>query len=182
MNTRSISPQNLVTAAALVAPIVMVQAARMLFGSAPSQASAAAPTLDPVPAVAPAHAEVDPRKQLTAAQRAAATELAAQHARMTVFNSPFNHLAARPTVIQNDQVVATTPDNTKSTTIPTEIQRLSLGALMRNDHGSFAVISGRVRGIGDAVIPGWKITDIDPAERKVTLTSDEGASVTLTRQ
>jgi hypothetical protein len=182
MNLRSIAPQNLIAAGALIAPIVIVQGVRMLFGSGPSDAHAAVTTVEPVPAVAPAPTEVDPRRTLTPAQKAAAAELAEHRTRITVFTSPFNHLAPKATVIQNDQIVAHTPDNAKPVVIPAEIQNLSLGSTMRNSNGAFAVIAGRVRSVGDEVVPGWKITEIDPTERSVTLTSNEGVTVTLTRQ
>ncbi|HZW06437.1 MAG TPA: hypothetical protein VFF65_04880 [Phycisphaerales bacterium] len=62
-----------------------------------------------------------------------------------------------------------------------EVRALSLGALMVNDQGPFAVISGKVRTIGDVVVPGWTVTAIDPQARQVVMTADDGRSVTLTQ-
>lgn len=182
MNLTSIKPQNLIAAAALVAPIAMVQAVRLFFGGGPDQAGAmtVAPANTPA-AVAPSN--TPPVPVLSARQKAAAEFLKAQQSSVVIYNSPFNHLLPKTTVIQPQQQTATpveTPTTQQPVAIPAEIKALTLGALMRNDHGAFAMISGKVRTVGDAVIPGWTITEIDPQTRRVTITSDDGTAVYLT--
>jgi hypothetical protein len=184
MNLPSLKPQNMIAAAALLAPMVMVQTVRMLFGGAgPDQASAQM-LAAAQQAAAPVPANAQPAQPvLTSKQKAAMEHMTAQRDRITIFVSPFNHLAPRSATVQSTPTVEPTPGNPepRPAVIPPEVRELSLGALMANDKGPFAVISGRVRTVGDVIVPGWTVTAIDTDTRRVTITSDDGTSVTLTQ-
>lgn len=188
MNFQSIKPQNLIAAAALLAPIVVVQGVRLLFGGGgPRQASAMTTggdqTLAPAAPV-PLPTDVPAAPALNAAQKAAVEHLNAERTRITIFTSPFNHLVPKSVAMQTGPVVTPSPQTPSAApvAIPPEVRALSLGALMRNDTGAFAVISGRVRSVGEVIVPGWKVTDIDPTTLRVTLTADDGTSVTLSHE
>ncbi|HYD00969.1 MAG TPA: hypothetical protein VEB22_07050 [Phycisphaerales bacterium] len=182
MNLPSIKPQSLIAAAALLAPMALVQTVRMAFGSGPSQANA---SVNPVQStVTPPPAESARAPIVTPKQRAAIEHLASRRDQITIYTSPFNHLVAQGAALtQPTPSIEPTPGSTEpiAAAIPPEVRALSLGALMANDHGPFAVISGKVRTIGDVVVPGWTLTGIDPEARRVTVTSDAGTAVILTQ-
>ncbi|MBY0308550.1 MAG: hypothetical protein K2Q09_07395 [Phycisphaerales bacterium] len=183
MSLFSFKPQNTIAALALVAPIIIVQGVRLLLGAGPHQAGAMVLPGGPQPA--PTAAVPSPNGTalaLTPAQRAAVTFLREQRTQITVFDTPFNHLAPRAAAVQTGPVITTPTDPGTETVIPPEVRSLSLGAVMRNDQGAYAVISGRVRAVGEAVVPGWKLAAIDPDHRRVTLTADDGTTVTLSNE
>lgn len=188
MNLPSIKPQNLIAAAALLAPIVLVQTVRLVFGGGPGQASAMIAQGDmPAGALAPAPASTGtPAPIVTPKQKAAVEHLKALRSEITIYTSPFNHLQPKGSVMSSttptiEQTPVIEGQETRPTELPPEVRSLSLGALMMNEHGPFAVVSGRVRIVGEVVLPGWTVTAIDTETRKVTITSDEGVSVTLTQ-
>ena len=183
MNLPSIKPQSVIAAAALLAPMLMVQTVRMLFGSGPGQANAQVTPTTPAPGTGAATGSQPPALALTPKQKAAVEHLTAARSQITIYTSPFNHLTPRSTAIQTMPHVQPVPGNVTPppTTIPSEVRGLALGALMTNENGTFALISGKVRAVGDVVVPGWTVSAIDSTTRRVTITSDEGLSVTLTQ-
>lgn len=185
MNLSSIKPQNLIAAAALLTPIALVQTVRLVFGGGPGNASAGVTAPDPSATAAPAPAGAASAAPIVSKQQKSAIEhLNVNRNQITIYTSPFNHLMPRAvTVQQTTPTIEQVPDSAQPvpTVIPPEVRALSLGALMVNDRGSFAVISGRVRSVGEVVVPGWTVTAIDATARRVTITSDEGAAVTLTQ-
>lgn len=183
MNLGSIKPQNMIAAAALLAPMVMVQGVRLLFGGGPDQASAQVAGSNPQADAAQAAIDAQPPAPVvTAKQKAAMEHLKSRWDQITIFKSPFDHLLPQTTaVLQPGPTIETGAGTVEPTpvVVPPEVRALSLGALMTNDSGSFAVISGRVRALNEVIMPGWTVTAIDAANRRVTVTSDEGVSVTL---
>lgn len=183
MNLASIKPQNMIAAAALLAPMAMVQGVRLLFGGGPDQASAQVAGSNPQANADMAAADAQQAAPVvTAKQKAAITHLNSRRDQITIFKSPFDHLLPQATaVVQPGPTIETGPGMIEPTPaiVPPEVRGLSLGALMTNDSGSFAVISGRVRSLNEVIMPGWTVTAIDAANRRVTVTSDEGVSVTL---
>ncbi|MDP1660575.1 MAG: hypothetical protein Q8L55_01560 [Phycisphaerales bacterium] len=185
MNLGSIKPQNLIAAAALLAPMVMVQGVRLLFGGGPDQASAQVAGSNPQADAAQAAADAQPAAPIvTAKQKAAIEHLTSRRDEITIFKSPFDHLLPQATaVLQTGPTIETGPGVVEPApvSVPPEVRALSLGALMTNESGPFAVISGRVRSLGEVILPGWTVTAIDPTNRRVTVTSDDGVSLTLTQ-
>jgi len=182
MKLPNVKPQNLIAAAALVTPILLVQTVRIVFGGGPSQASAETQAQQPGPTAPQAPAPPATAAALTRQQKSAAEHLVSLRSAVSIYTSPFNHLAPQGAVVQIEPTTETVPDAPHpQAPIPAEVRSLTLGAVMSNDQGPIALIGGKVRSIGDVVIPGWTVSAIDPDARRVTLTSDDGASVTLTQ-
>lgn len=185
MNLSSIKPQNLIAAAALLAPIALVQTVRLVFGGGPGNASAGVTAPDPSSIAAPTPTGAASTAPIVSKQQKSAIEhLSGSRNQITIYTSPFNHLMPRAVTVQSTTpTVQPTPENPepRAAEVPPEVRSLSLGALMVNEHGPFAVVSGRVRTVGEVVVPGWTVTAIDTETRHVTITSDEGVVVTLTQ-
>ena len=186
MNLQSIKPQNLIAAVALIAPIALVQTVRLVFGGGPEQASAMSTGNTPTPPTGPGAPAGAPTPVVTPKQKAAIDHLKALRSEITIYSSPFNHLVPQATTVQSVPTVQPSQDNpdappVRPAELPPEVRSLSLGALMVNENGPLAVVSGRVRVVGEVVAPGWTVTAIDTEARRVTITSDDGVSVVLTQ-
>lgn len=59
------------------------------------------------------------------------------------------------------------------------IPEFALTSVMPHPSRPLAVINGRPRSLGDEVAPGWIVTGIDGDARRVTLTGQDGRTVSL---
>lgn len=176
----NIKPSNVIAAVALLAPVAIVQTTRLLFGSGPERASAM--SVGPS-AQMPTDAPIGPvTAPLDARQKAAVDYLTRERAQIPEYISPFTSLKPRAVVVQQTYPPqqAEIPASSQGAQVPVEVRSLTLSAIMRNDSGPFALIGGKARTVGDVVVAGWTISEIDLESRTVTITSDDGATVYLT--
>ncbi|MBL0869509.1 MAG: hypothetical protein IBJ18_02915 [Phycisphaerales bacterium] len=174
------NPKRFASAAALLAPIVIVQGLRSTMGSAADPASSHAAgisTLSDQPT--PAIQETSPAlKPLSAAQREAQKWLHALDRRVPV-QSPLAHAPAPADapVIRTSEPITEPAQQPVASTKPRA--DLSLGGIMGAKDRTLALIGGKVYRAGDTIEPGWTISQIDPRAQTVTITGPANETITL---
>jgi hypothetical protein len=160
--------QNLTRLAVLIAPIAIVQGARLFDASGPAAAPAATVSPDPLPA--PEAAKLPP---LTESQRRALVYLSG-YSPKTNLGSPMDRPDPEP-------AAAPAPAPTIITEAPKVPERdplegVSLTAIIGRDEAAVALIRHQVRRVGDEVVPGWRIQSIDPRHRRVVVVDRAGTT------
>jgi len=161
---------------ALVAPVVLVVAARFLIGLTPSQSHAAVPEAAP--------ALTDPvTRALTPSQQRLVAYLAMQATTRAVVPSPMDQV---PTPLPPP--VTQTPAPAPAVLAIPAIEarpaaQLMLSAIMAGDNPASALvmISGKVYRLGEDVTPGWTLTKIDAQTLTITLRGTDNQEFTLAR-
>lgn len=172
----ALSPQarrNLALVGAMVAPVVVVQALRGLFGPeglSPSATQAA---------VAPDRGE---------RPTARAAEECPVEARLRGYLARLDR--ARPSRSPMDSIEAApdaptfTPDPSPPDT-PARASgpstALTLSAVLRSSSGTMAAINGRIYGVGQSIEPGWVVAAINADDLSVTIRGPDGQELTLFR-
>ena len=166
----------LLTASALIAPIVFVVAARQIMGLQPASSQAAAVSADP-PADQPSSATVR-----SLAQNSLVVYLAAAGDRLPALVSPMDHPPAPPVpVIQTPapaSAIVATPTIEAKPAAPLVLSAIMAGA---NPASVLVMISGKVYRLGESVTPGWTLTKIDAKSLTVTLQGADNQEFTLAR-
>lgn len=175
LSPRALSPharRNLALLGALVAPVVVVQALRGVFG--PEGLSPAS-----------SHAAVVPVEDVPASSRVQ------ERPREATLRGYLMRLdRARPARSPMDSVEAVaeaptfTPDPAPIVTIARPSGpsvALTLSAVMRSSNGTMAAINGRVYGVGQSIEPGWVIAAINADDLSVTIHGPEGQELVLFR-
>ena len=177
-----IRPQAAISAAALVAPVLAVQVARLLFSSpvGPQAASAMFAEEGTAPVVA---SQPSGLPRLTAAQSRAMDWI---NTVRTEPMPPSPLLRAKPVAPAQATTVVPSPAAVEApkvdeNKIPEALTKLELTSVMRAGGSGAAMINGRMHRIGDVVIPGWTLTDVAFAERRVSLKNEAGLEVYLTQ-
>ncbi len=180
MMSRLTSSSRLMTAGALIAPILVVQLVRVGLGPGAGPAMSAAAVGTPDQSTDAAQKPIAP---LTAQDRTLATWIAKLQ-RPDAIKSPMEFIPAPESVAAAEEPVAvprveiSQGDNTipAATRVPVD---LTLGAIMGSSESALAMIGGKVRRVGDTIYPGWTITSINPREQTVTITGPEDAVINL---
>lgn len=154
--------------AAALAPVVAVQAVRLLTASGPQSAVAASPS--PMPAAAAPTVHAASPATITEEQRRALAWLAT--------------IEARPGMLRSPMCVTEPPAAAAPTTIaPVEelpLPTLRLGGVVSRGKDSVASINSRLFAVGDEPAEGWLIQSIDGAKRSVHLRRFDGKRIELT--
>lgn len=161
--------------AALLLPLLAAQAARLPDLAGPSAAQAQAPA--PTPATKP----VD--FTLTPAQAAASTWLRDPASRQ-VSTSPMRRLQppspAPVTAPAPIALPAKTPTPAPAPPPADDTPRgLRVSSVMGRDSSFLISIDHKTYRLGDQVIPHWRITKVDAAQRVVVLTHDDGRTLDI---
>lgn len=170
-----------VSALALLAPVILVQGVRTIFGAGGPAVSAAAPApTDPNPAPAAPVVRLTP-------QQARALEWVQQRASQAPLVSPLHR--AQPEPVEPPpapEVRVVEPANLDTPTaseptpqVPEQLTRLRFTGFASLKSGPIAAINGRPHRVGDTVIAGWIIQAIDTDKRVITLLSADGLQVEL---
>lgn len=177
------NPKRFASAAALLAPILIVQGLRSTLGPSADVASSHAAGINtrddlqtasnpPVPNAAPIV------KPLTSAQHAAQQWLRSLDRRVPV-QSPLAHAPAPA----DAPVVRASEPSTEHVQQPVASSKpradLSLGAIMGAKDRTLALIGGKIYRAGDTLEPGWTIREIDPRAQTVTIAGPENETITL---
>jgi hypothetical protein len=176
MNASKGLQRKLLTAGAIVAPIVLVQLLRGFGGFGPGSAHASGP----MPSDATASAPIEP----------AAGKCSPEVARITAWiraqntanrpQSPLDYLPAAPApkpmvnpyAGKDIPAPAAKPDDVSS--------KLIVGAIFGNAQGQSVSINGKVYSVGDEPLAGWLITKIDPKAYVVHLIGPSDQMIQLT--
>ena len=153
--------------AAAAAPIVAVQAARLLSGGDPGLASAAVP---PMVAAPVAIVEPVPQQVVTPEQQRALDWLTARRLEQAAVRSPIEVTVAR---------VADAP---RPSAVEEEVPlpKLRLGGIASRGKNVVASINNRLFAVGDEPAEGWTITEIDAEARAVALDGLDERKIVLT--
>lgn len=160
----------LARAAALLAPVVVVQLTRVLSSSSLPSASAAAggsalPDL-PVPA--------QTEKPLTEGQRRASDFLMIERA-----NTRAN--PSIPSPLYAVERAKDEPPAPPTSTHPTDRDpTFVVTGIMAGERRQLASVNGRIVTAGDEVAPGWKVAEIDASARAVLVADESGRTIRLT--
>ena len=161
---------------ALVAPVVLVVAARFLIGLSPSQSHAAVPDAAPAP--------TDPvTRALTPSQRKLVAYIALSTSTRAVVTSPMDQVPA-PQTPPVTQTPAPAPAIVATPAIEARpAAQLMLSAIMAgaNPASALVMISGKVYRLGEDVTPGWTLTKIDAQSLTITLRGTDNQEFTLAR-
>lgn len=168
------NPKRFASAAALLAPILIVQGLRSTLGPgtdvASSNAAGIHPQGDPQSAAtnpqAPDAAPIV--KPLTNAQHAAQNWLRSLDRRVPV-QSPLAHAPAPA----DAPIIRTSEPSTDHVQQPVASHRpradLTLGAIIGAKDRNLALIGGKIYRAGESIEPGWTIREIDPRAQTVTI-------------
>lgn len=154
--------------AAALAPLVTVQAMRLLMSPGPQAAAAAAPAAE-TPGSNPTAQPAAPAA-LTDEQQRAIQWLAEIEAREATVRSPMN---------VPEPPVSTTPAPVMPANEPA-MPKLRLGGVVSRGADSVASINSRLFAVGDEPAEGWTIQAIDGAKRAVRLQRIDGKRIELT--
>lgn len=177
------NPKRFASAAALLAPILIVQGLRSTLGPNADIASSHAAGIntqgDPQSATNTSAPDAAPLvKPLTNAQHAAQQWLRSLDRRVPV-QSPLAHAPApadAPVVRVNEP----TPEPTQQPVASTRPRAdLTLGAIMGAKDRTLALIGGKIYRAGETIEPGWTIREIDPRAQTVTITGPANETITL---
>ncbi|MCU0688430.1 MAG: hypothetical protein MUE97_01625 [Phycisphaerales bacterium] len=197
-----IRPQAIVTAGALLAPVLAVQIVRFVTGAAgPTAASAATspeaimlPGGIPGPLATPGASTGPtlPGLPKPSNQQRAALDWIAEHRVTTIAPSPLHRAkpaapsasitsapTAQPATQPAPQSAAQSASKPDEPQVPEALTKLELTGILRRGGEALVTISGRQHRLGDTLIPGWTITDVNFTDRRITLTSDLGLAVYL---
>ncbi len=177
------NPRRLVTAGALVAPLVGVQIIRLFFGSSAGPSMSAAATMMPSSTEPPMQTAIAPA--ISAHDRSVAEWLNTL-SRADKLESPMEFVPvlpvdARPTAAAPAEPAPVIKQG--EDTIPAAMRlpvNLTLGAILGSNETALAMIGGKVRRVGDTLFPGWTVTSISPREQTVTITGPNDATIELT--
>lgn len=180
INLDSRTKSKLLWVATALAPVLVVQGVRTVFGTSGEPASAsAAPT-----SAAGAPAVIEAERALTPPQKAAQAWLDSRTGD-SVMRSPMDRPEA-PVVEQGAAAPRTTPKAAPSGPVSPVItnaspEQLVVGGMLvgGNVENGLASINHRVYRLGDLVTPHWRITGIDTRKRVVTLEGPDGRTVGL---
>ncbi|MBX9737471.1 MAG: hypothetical protein K2X32_11150 [Phycisphaerales bacterium] len=183
MISRLTSSPRLMTAGALIAPILVVQLVRIGFGPGAGPAMSTAAVGMPDASVQSTEAAQKPSAPLTAQDRTVAAWIAKLQ-RPDAIKSPMEFIPAPESVAATQEPVEVprVQISQGDTTIPVAMRvpvDLTLGAIMGSSDSALALIGGKVRRVGDTIYPGWTITSINPREQTVTITGPEDAVINL---
>jgi hypothetical protein len=154
------------TAAALVAPVVLVQIGQAVLGGVGPRVSAASVS-ETAPAAEATTPTVKPAPKWTAAQTAAAAWLAK---------------AGRPRVPDSPMVFVPAPERAPEARVqvdegekPLEPRpSLTLSGVIGRDGEEAALINGKMVRVGDTVHTGWKVESIDAKRMVVVVAGPRG--------
>jgi hypothetical protein len=182
----SLSPsvrRRLLPIAGLAAPVLALQVAQSLLAVGPSSAAGSSPrnyvppSAVPVPPAAKAPAPLTPDQSRALEWLRAAGKGAA-------VRSPMEAAAPRtpePVVERTPEPIVETPP-TVAVKEPLPVPRVSLTTILNRPDdagGAIAAINSKIYRVGDQVAPGWTLTAIDRDQWTVTLTCEDGRTITV---
>ena len=178
LNLNAKTRSQLVLAVTLVAPVLTVQAARLLVMPGASLGAAAAATVGSRSGLPPIAGQ--PTKPLTAEQLRATTWLMSRTRPLRV-RSPMDRPDPKPVDPAPQAEVPAPPPTIQAheTAAPSNLLLTGLiagGA--RND--ALASINHKVYRVGDSVATNWALTEIDARNRLVIITGPDGRQIRLT--
>ncbi|VAX42625.1 hypothetical protein MNBD_PLANCTO03-567 [hydrothermal vent metagenome] len=160
-----LSPSQVLPLAGMITPLAAVLVVRIMFGGGPAEAPAAMlESASALPADLATETQATP---LTDEQQAAIDFL-----RIEVTPRPLRSPLARPAapMVVDEPIVPEQfepkPDD------PSE--HLVLTSIVGKGDRALASLSGKVYRIGDEVGPSWHLSEINTAERQITITSESG--------
>lgn len=161
MNLNRTQKQRAWAAGALVAPVLLAAATRIVLNAGPSVSAAgtaavAADAPPPAPSKPPTAEQVRAMQWLAGAARARAER------------SPMLHLKAPEPAATPAAAAQAEPERAA------ERPAMALSAVLTRDGRVTALINGRLRGVGDEVAPGWTIEAIDGDALSVTVRGPDG--------
>jgi hypothetical protein len=164
--------RNLALVGAMVAPVVVVQALRGLFGPE---------GLSPSATQAAIAADEEGRPTTRAAECPAEARLRGYLARLDrarPSRSPMDSIEAAPdapsfTPDPSPPVMPARPSGPSTA--------LTLSAVLRSSSGTMAAINGRIYGVGQSIEPGWVVAAINADDLSVTIRGPDGQELTLFR-
>ena len=166
MKSDRFAPSRTLPLAGIIAPLVAVLVVRVMFGAGPAEVPAA--MIESVPVLPADSASESHAVQLTDAQKAAIDFLRESGGGSEPLRSPMAKPAA-PLVVDEPIVheqLEPQPDD------PSE--HLVLTSIVGKGARALASLSGKVYRIGDEVGPSWHLSEINTAERQITITSESG--------
>lgn len=169
------SRRRLLSAGAMVAPVLALQAVHWFTGQAGPQTTMASSAVTPAAPKQTDQPEVDPKA--IKAEREALAWLAARGPARTA-GSPMLRPPAEPVP---EPIIEEPPPAPEVASVPASVRKLALTGVMRGRSGELAVISGRVLEVGAEVATGWRIGAIDARAMTVRLDGPAGLTLTLSR-
>lgn len=175
-------PEAVISACALLAPVLAVQLVRVVSGGlGPTAASAGVtPNAGETPGmsvpVAPALPKLNERQSNALAW-------IKQQQSLPMAGSPLVRVRSRPAAPVTAQTpvpeVIPEPARPVEPTVPVELTKLELTSLLRLGDEARVSINGRLHRQGDEIVPGWVISEVNLIGRRVTLKNDAGVEVYL---
>lgn len=160
--------------AVMLAPVAAVQFVRMIDGPGLTGAPAATP---PKEEPSPALTLMQPQRVLTPAQQQAMAYLRGLAA-PSELRSPMDAPPPAPTAVAPE--AAQVPTRSEPEPIPTDpLAGVTVTAILGSGDGAVAMIAHRLRRVGDEVVPGWRVKEIDGRRRRVVLVGDGGDTAEL---
>lgn len=159
----------LVTAAAMLAPFVVVQAGRTLAGG-----GLAATTASPMPVLEPAGAVTAPPGP--SPQQRLALEWSRANREPRSRRSPLATPEPPPPPLPVPEPPVDAPPPAPADAV---LATLHVNTIMGGDQDGFAVINRTLHRIGDVVAPGWRLTSVSARDRSVLLTGPGGRTARL---
>lgn len=155
-------------AMAAMAPVAVVQLARLAEHAGPATASASIGSATSPPTWTPPTAEPPPTPE-----QAKAAEWIRAHREAAVAVDPFS-VGVAPIVVQTGREPEAAPMKAGR-----EAPELKISGFMGKGDSAMVTINRRVRRVGDEVAPGWRVVLIDAAGKTVRVRHADGTSMEI---
>ena len=178
---RQLRPEAVISACALLAPVLAVQMVRLIPGThGPRQASALTLPTDATDGTDAGTNPLMPELPNLSPTQTLALEWAKEQLQTPIVGNPLlrpkpqaKPTPGSPTLVPNPATQPTEPE------LPPEVKALKLTSIMRLGGELVVTINGRAYRVGEPVLPGWFLTEIAMPTRQATLKNQAGLTARL---
>lgn len=181
---RQLRPEAVISACALLAPVLAVQMVRLIPGThGPRQASALTLPTDATDGTGGTDAGTNPLMPALpnlSPTQTLALEWAKEQLQTPIVGNPLlrpkpqaKPTPGSPTLVPNPATQPTEPE------LPPEVKALKMTSIMRLGGELVVTINGRAYRVGEPVLPGWFLTEIAMPTRQATLKNQAGLTARL---
>ncbi len=178
---RQLRPEAVISACALLAPVLAVQIVRLIPGThGPQQASALTPPTDGTDGTDAGANPLMPALPNLSPTQTLALQWGKEQLQTPIVGNPLlrpkpqaKTTPGSPTLVPNPATNPTEPE------LPPEVKALKMTSIMRLGGELVVTINGRAYRVGEPVLPGWFLTELALPTRQATLKNQAGLTARL---
>lgn len=178
---RQLRPEAVISACALLAPVLAVQMVRLIPGThGPRQASALTPPTDGTDGTDAGTNPLMPALPNLSPTQTLALQWGKEQLQKPIVGNPLlrpkpqaKTTPGSPTLVPNPATNSAEPE------LPQEVKALKMTSIMRLGGELVVTINGRAYRVGEPVLPGWFLTELALPTRQATLKNQAGLTARL---